>query len=106
MPPHHTVTLDPATGTMLHITPHNFLVTMVDDAAYLGLMVYLYDATGFKNVFIGLPEMFFSNPVIVQALRYGVMFASMIEIRRWLEAMGIKTELVAYYLDRLMSRVL
>lgn len=101
-----TVTMDPATGTMLHMTPHRFFVTMVDDAAYLGLMVYLYDYTGFKNVFIGLPEIFFSNPVLVQALRYGLMFASMIEIRRWLEMLGIKTELVAYYLDNLVQRVL
>lgn len=101
-----TVTLDPVTGNMLHMTPHRLLVTMVDDAAYLGLMVYLYDATGFKNVFIGLPEVFFSNPVIVQALRYGLMFASMLEIRRWLEAFGIRTELIGYYLDQLTSRVL
>jgi len=102
----NTVTMDPTTGTVMHMTPHKFLVTMIDDAAYLGLMVYLYDMTGFKNVFIGLPEIFFSNPFIVQALRYGIMFASMIEIRRWLEMMGIRTELVSYYLDNLVQRVL
>lgn len=101
-----TVTMDPTTGTAMHMTPHKFLVTMVDDAAYLGLMVYLYDMTGFKNVFIGIPEVFFSNPYIVQALRYGIMFASMIELRRWLEMMGIKTELISYYLDNLLQRVL
>lgn len=102
----NTVTMDPSTGTMLHMTPHRFLVTMLDDAAYLGVMVYLYDMTGFKNVFIGLPRVFFSNPFIVQALRYGVMFASMIEIRRWLEAFGIHTELIAYWLDNIVSRLL
>lgn len=104
--PSNTVTMDPSTGTMLHMTPHRFLITLVDDAAYLGLMVYLYDMTGFKNIFIGLPEVFFTNPFIVQALRYGLMFASMLEIRRWLEAFGLKTELVAYYLDNLVQRVL
>lgn len=104
--PSNTVTMDPSTGLMLHLSPHRFLVTMIDDAAYLGLMVYVYDATGFKNFFIGLPEMFFSNPIIVQALRYGLMFASMLELRRWLEAFGIKTELVSYYLENLLQRVL
>lgn len=98
--------MDPTTGTTMHVTPHRFLVTMVDDAAYLGLMVYLYDMTGFKNVFIGLPQVFFSNPFIVQALRYGLMFASMIELRRWFEMMGIKTELIGYYLEGLVQRVL
>lgn len=103
--PSNTVTMDPTTGTMLHMNPHRFLVTLLDDAAYLGLMVYVYDMTGFKSVFVGLPQVFFTNPLIVQALRYGLMFASMLEIRRWLEAFGIKTELIAYYLENVLQRV-
>lgn len=99
------VTLDPSTGGMVHVQSHKFVVTMLDDAAYLGLMVYMYDMSGFKNVFIGLPQVFFSNPFVVQALRYGIMFASMLEIRRWLEAFGVRTELISYYLDGLLRRV-
>ena len=82
------------------------LVNWLDDAAYLGLMVYVYDYTGINRIFLPLPEMMFTNPVIVQALRYGLLFGSMLELRRWLQAYGIPTELFSYYLDRLALQVL
>lgn len=102
----HTVTLDPSTGNMLHVSEHRMLVSWLDDAAYLGLMVWVYDYTGFNRFFLPLPELMFSNPVVVQALRYGLLFGSMLELRRWLESMGIRTELFSYYLDQIGQRLL
>ena len=100
------VSLDPTTGNTLHTTEHRILVSWLDDAAYLGLMVYVYDWTGFNRFFLPLPELMFSNPVVVQALRYGLLFGSMLEVRRWLESMGIRTELFGYYADHLAQRLL
>lgn len=100
------VTLDPMTGNSLHVSEHRVLVSWLDDAAYLGLMVYVYDWTGFNRFFLPLPELMFTNPVIVQSLRYGLLFGSMLEVRRWLNSMGIRTELFSYYADQLAQRLL
>ena len=100
------VTLDPSTGNTMHVSEHRVLVSWLDDAAYLGLMVYVYDRTGFNRFFLPLPELMFSNPVIVQALRYGLLFGSMLELRRWLQSMGIHTELFSYYVEQITRQLL
>jgi hypothetical protein len=100
------VTLDPTTGHTVHSTEHKLLVTWLDESAYLGLMVYVYNYTGLSRIFIPMPELFFDNPVIVQALRYGLMFASMMELKRWLELYGIKTELFSFYLAEIAQRLM
>ena len=100
------VTLDPSTGNTMHVSEHRVLVSWLDDAAYLGLMVYVYDWTGFNRFFLPLPELMFSNPVIVQALRYGLLFGSMLELRRWLQSMGIHTELFSYYVEQITRQLL
>jgi hypothetical protein len=101
-----TVQIDPHTGGSILSQERRILVNWLDDAAYLGLMVYVYDYTGFNRVFLPLPEMMFTNPVLVQALRYGLLFGSMLELRRWLQSYGIPTELISYYLDKLALQVL
>lgn len=100
------VQLDPHSGSNVLCQERKILVNWLDDAAYLGLMVYVFDYTGLNRVFLPLPEMMFSNPVVIQALRYGLLFGSMLELRRWLQCYGIPTELFSYYLDRLAQRVL
>ena len=100
------VSLDPTSGATVHSQEHKFLVTWLDDAAYMGLMVYVYYQTGINKIFIPLAPIFATNPVIVQCIRYGLMFASMLEIRRFLEMAGIKTELINFYLHELSHRLL
>lgn len=100
------MTLNPATGNSMMVTDYKILVTWLDDAAYLGLMVYVYNYLGIDRIFLPIPEIMFTNPVVIQALRYGLMFGSMLELRRWLESIGIKTDLVSYYLDTLFRQLL
>lgn len=100
-----SVTMDPQTGTMVHMQEHRFLVNLVDDAAYYGLMIYVYDYTGLNRLFLPLPEYLMDFSEWSQALRYGLLFATMAELRRWLEAWGIKTELFSYWLDTVLRRV-
>ena len=100
------VQVDPHSGSKVLSTEHKILLNWLDDAAYLGLMVYIYDYTGINRIFLPIPELMFSNPVIVQALRYGLLFASMLELRRWLQCNGIPTELFSHYLDQLAQRLL
>lgn len=78
------------------------MVRLLDDGVYFGLMVYLYDATGINSYFIEAPDLFGMGmgPWMI-ALRYGLMFGSMMELRRWFESMGIHTDLVSYYLRML-----
>src|SRR5574343_802374 len=90
------VTTDLTTGAMVHATEHRFPMTFVNDVAYLSLMVWVYDQTGLNRIFIRLPEEMISNPVVLQAVRYGSMFGSMIELRRWLNALGLNTDLNHY----------
>ena len=101
-----SVQVDSTSGSPLLCQERRILVNWLDDAAYLGLMVYLYDYTGVNRIFLPLPELMFSNPVIVQALRYGLLFGSMLELRRWLQCYGIPTELFSHYLDQLAQRLL
>lgn len=77
------------------------LVRLLDDGVYFGLMVYLYDYTGVNRYFIPGPEFFMGDSAWMQAFRYGLMFGSMQELRRWFEGMGIKTDLVSHYLRML-----
>lgn len=100
------VQTDPHSGTNVLATERKILLNWLDDAAYLGLMVYVYDYTGINRIFLPIPEMMFSNPVVVQALRYGLLFGSMLEVRRWLQCAGIPTELFSHYLDQLAQRLL
>lgn len=99
------ITLDPTTGNHVCCQQHQMLVTWLDDSAYIGLMVVLYHYTGIDRIFVPLPNIFFSNPKIVQALRYGLMFGSMLELRRWLEMYGISTELFSHYFRNLLARI-
>lgn len=99
-----SVMTDPTTGAMVHATEHKFPMTWVNDVAYLSLMVWVYDQTGLNRIFIRLPEEMISNPVILQAVRYGSMFGSMLEVRRWLQSLGINTD-VTHYIDMMAQHV-
>lgn len=86
------------------IKQHSFLITFVDDTAYYGLMVYVYDQLGVNRWFLPVAEMMAQNPVILQCLRYGMMFASMNELRHWLEGFGVNTDLSSY-VDSLINMI-
>lgn len=86
------MTIDPSTGNQIHLTEHRMLVTAFDDAVYIGVMVYLYDMTGVSRFFLALPSVMAENGPLMQSLRYGVMFASMLELRRWLTTLGLPTD--------------
>lgn len=101
-----SVQVDPNSGANVLCQERKVLLNWLDDAAYLGLMVYVYDYTGINRIFLPIPELMFSNPVVVQALRYGLLFGSMLEVRRWLQCYGIPTELFSHYLDQLAQRLL
>lgn len=83
---------DPATGNHVMVTEHQMLVTLFNDAIYTGIMVLVYDYTGVSRFFLSLPSIMSENSKVMQALRYGVMFGSMMELRRWLTMMGIPTD--------------
>lgn len=99
-----SVVTDPTTGAMLHTTEHHFPMTWINDVAYLSLMVWVYDQTGFNRIFIRLPEEMIDNPVLLQAVRYGSMFGSMIELRRWLQSLGVSTD-ITHYIDMVAQHV-
>ena len=101
-----TVQMDAQSGSHILMQERKVLLNWLDDAVYLGIMVYVYDFTGVNRIFLPLPELMFSNPVVVQALRYGLLFGSMLEVRRWLQCYGIPTEFFSYYVDQLAQRVL
>lgn len=86
------VTIDPSTGSQVHLQEHQVLITAFDDAMYLTAMVVVYDYTGINRFFLQLPQVMSTNPYVMQALRYGVMFGSMLELRRWLNSFGINTD--------------
>lgn len=96
------MTLDPTTGNMIHMKEHRAFVTLVDDAAYFTLMVIAYDYTGVNRFFLQLPRYMSENPYVVQALRYGLMFGTMTELRRWLEMYGLSTDM-SHYLDSILG---
>lgn len=100
-----TMTIDPMTGNALQVKEYRFVVTLMDDAAFYGLMVYVYDWTGVNRWFLPIAATFAEDPVLLQALRYGLMFGSMNEMRRWMESMGITTDL-SKYLDGLVGHLL
>ena len=97
------VSLDPVSGNHIHSKEHRVLVTFIDDSAYFGLMVLVYDYTGFNRFFLPLAYTMADNPMIIQALRYGLMFGSMTELRRWFDLYGISTDL-SHYVNWLMSQ--
>lgn len=88
------MTLDPSSGDYIHMTPWRFMVTLADDAAYFGLMVYMYTAVGVQRIFIN--ERMILESDAMKALRWGLMFGTMAEVRRWLEAYGLSTNASAY----------
>ncbi len=78
------------------VTEHHMLLTLFNDAIYTGIMVLVYDATGISRFFLSLPSIMSQNSKVMQALRYGVMFGSMMELRRWMTMMGILTDASCY----------
>lgn len=96
------MTLDPTTGNMIHMKEHRAFVTLVDDAAYFTVMVMVFDYTGMNQFFLQLPEIMASNPYVVQALRYGMLFGTMSELRRWIEMFGINTDM-SHYLEHVLG---
>lgn len=94
------VQVDAATGSMMFTQEHRFLVTFIDDSMYLGLMVWLYDATGINTIFLDMRGMGMLTAPWMEALQYGLMFGSMLEFRKWLEAWGVHTD-VSYWFARM-----
>jgi hypothetical protein len=92
-----TVTMDNSTGNMVFMQQHQMLVTWFEDATYMGLMVYLFDSTGIGRIFVPLPDMLgLSNNMLRQVIRYGAYFGTILELRRWLEMLGISTQITTY----------
>lgn len=87
---------DPSTGNHVMVTDHKMVITLFDDAIYMGAMVLVYDSTGLSRFFLSLPSIMAQNSKLMQALRYGVMFGSMMELRRWLTMMGVPTDASAF----------
>lgn len=92
-----SVTIDPSTGNHIHMTQHQMLITTFDDSVYMGVMVLVYDYLGVTRFFLSLPSVMMDNGKVMQALRYGVMFASMLELRRWLTMMGVNTDASSFF---------
>lgn len=65
-------------------------------------MVIVFDYTGLNRFFLQLPEAMSNNPYMIQALRYGLMFGTFAELRRWLEEYGLDTD-ASHYLDTLLN---
>ena len=101
-PMHHSG-LDAANSTSMGVKPYRLLVTWIDDSAYYGLMVLVYDWTGVNRWFLPIASTLVNDPVYLQALRYGMMFGSMNELRRWLET-TVSTDL-SHYINLLLSHI-
>lgn len=99
-----SMAMDPSSGNMVYMQEHEVLVTFVNDTAFFGLMVLVYDWTGLNRLFLAVSDEMASNPAFVQALRYGMMFGSILELRRWLEGFGWHTDL-SWYARRLWQSV-
>lgn len=99
-----TVTYDPTTGAGMHVKQHGFPVTMVNDAFFFGLCVMVADQTGFNRIYIPLPSSMAQHTYFVQAMRYGLLFATFVEFKYWLDNWGINTNLSDYW-DSAMSMV-
>lgn len=84
--------------------PYKVVVTWIDDSLYYGLMVLVYDWTGVNRWFLPMASTLVNDPVYMQALRYGLMFGSMNELRRWLESLGLNTD-VSHYVERLLAHI-
>lgn len=82
---------------MMFTQEHRFLVTFIDDSVYLGLMVWVYDATGINSIFIDTSG-YGRTPAWMEAMQYGLMFGSMLELRKWLEAWGVHTDLSHWFM--------
>jgi len=87
-----SVVTDPNTGNHIMTTEHQMLITLFNDAIYTGIMVLVYDATGISRFFLSLPSIMADNGKLMQALRYGVMFGSMQELRRMLVMWDVPTD--------------
>lgn len=101
-----SVVTDPTTGSHHMVQKHEMLLTLFDDSVYLGLMVLLYDQTGVSRFFLQLPSIMAENSRAMQSLRYGIMFGSMFELRRWMIMMGINTDassIFQYLLDKIKN---
>ena len=89
--------MDPTTGSMVFQQQHQMFVTWFEDAVYMGLMVYLFDASGISRIFVPLPDTLgISNSMLRQVIRYGAYFGTVLELRRWLEMVGISTNITTY----------
>lgn len=92
------------TTQIQNVKPYRLVVTWIDDSVYYGLMVLVYDWTGVNRWFLPMASTLVNDPVYMQALRYGLMFGSMNELRRWLESLGLSTDL-SQYVERLLSHL-
>ena len=79
-----TSSVSDGAGNSVVLRNHQGFVAFLDDTAYYGLMVYVFNATGLNSLFFPLPEYLANDPWVKQALRYGLMFATIEELRRWL----------------------
>lgn len=92
-----SVTVDPTSGAGLHVTQYGFPVTLVNNTAFFGLCVLAADATGFNRLYLPLPRIMAQNYAFTQAMRYGLLFATFVEFKFWLDRWGINTNLSDYW---------
>lgn len=62
------------------------------DVAYYTLAFYLSDMTGFRSIFV--PGISAYEGDVMRSLREAAHFSTLIEIRKWLESVGVDTNLV------------
>jgi hypothetical protein len=78
------------------------VLVWADDAAYVGAVLYLGDATWVDRFFI--PEIGLGP--WTEPMRYGIYLATILQLRDWLEGMGISTRLFSHYLAPVVNAIL
>ena len=70
-------------------TAENF----VGDVAFFTLAIYASEATGFSEIFMPV-SVRVSDSALLFALRQAAHVGALIEIRKWLQSMGVDTNIV------------
>lgn len=103
-------TQDAQSGQMMHVTVHQPIITLLDDAAFFAFMLSLFnmDFMGLgRPVRLFIPEdttmryYSYGNQII----RHALLFGSFAEIRRMLEMAGLNTN-ASHYVDHLRQMLM
>lgn len=64
------------------------------DVAFFTLALYVSNATGFQEIFVPV-SVRMTEGELMQALRQAAHVGALIEIRKWLQSMGVNTNIVS-----------